>query len=104
MTWGVCCVYFRYMTKQVLNIKVDSDTKREVKKLAEDFGLPISVLVNAQLRQLLRERRVELVAPYNMSPLLEKKLAIVEQDLVRGKNLSPVFDSLKAMDRYLDSQ
>ncbi len=91
------------MAKILLNIKVDPKTKREAQKLASDLGLPLSALVNAQLKQLVRERNVSFTAPLRMSRALEKTLARVESDMRKGRNFSPPFRSPKEMDQYLDA-
>ena len=92
------------MAKILLNIKVDPDVKKKAKKLAEGLGLSLSVLVNAQLKQIIHSQRVSFSLPHRMNPSLEKLLTIVEKDLKNGQNLSPVFGSGKEMDDYLDSR
>ena len=91
------------MSKTVLNVKIDPNTKRDAQKLARDLGLPLSTLVNAQLKQLIRERNVSFTAPFRMSRTLERKLKTAERDLKNGRNVSPAFQSGEEMDRYLDS-
>ncbi len=91
------------MAKTLLNIKVDREVKQNAKKLAENLGLSLSVLVNAQLKQLVQAQRVSFTASYKMSPALEKILRGVETDIKKGRNLSPAFNSKEEMDGYLDS-
>ena len=96
-------IYFGYMAKTLLNIKIDPETKREVQDLARDLGLPLSALVNAQLKQLVRERTIAFTAPFRMSRALERTLGMVEGDLKHGRNLSPILMSSREIDRYLDA-
>ncbi len=91
------------MAKTLLNIKIDPKVKRDVKKIAEEFGLPLSTLINANLKQLIREKSIRLSVGYEMSANLEKQLKVIDEDIKKGQNLSPAFVSTTEMDRYLDS-
>ena len=75
------------MNKVVVNIKVDPETKKAAQALANDLGLTLSSLINAQLRQLINRRRLVLDAPYPdqpMSPKLEAELDQVYKEIERG--------------------
>ena len=91
------------MAKTVLNIKTDREVKEEAQKIARELGVPLSIVVNAYLKEFVREREVHLSLTPRMSPRLEKLLAGVERDIKGGRNLSPVFSSGRAMNAYLDS-
>lgn len=80
------------MNKVVVNIKVDPETKKAAQVLANDLGLTLSSLINAQLRQLINSRRLVLDAPYSerpMSPKLEAELDEVYQEIKQGKISQP---------------
>lgn len=91
------------MAKTVISIKVDSDIRDKARKLAREIGLPLSTLVNAQLRQFVRDKTVSISAgpPRRMSKKLERLLSLVENDVKANRNMSPRFSSAKDMDRYL---
>ena len=91
-----------HMTKTVLNIKTDKDVKDEARRVAGELGVPLSTVVNAYLKQFIREKEVNLSLSPTMTPQLEKLLASVHKDIIKGKNLSPAFSSSKEMDDYLD--
>lgn len=76
------------MSKVVINFKVDKEVKEEAQKLALELGVPLSSIVNSQLKQLLRTRRFELDATPTMTPHLESVLEGVEQDRKQGKNIT----------------
>ncbi|GEM_PF-436792 len=97
------CVYFGYMTKTLLNIKVDTEVKTQAKKLAASLGLPLSTIVNAQLKRFVDEKEIRFVSPVKMSKKLERMISLVEKDIQANRNLSPVFKSGKEMDEYLAS-
>lgn len=90
------------MTKVVINFKVDKEVKEEAQKLARDLGVPLSTLVNAQIKQMLRSRTVTLTTDLKPTPYLEKILLEVEKDLKTGKNITRT-NSLEEALAHLDS-
>ena len=91
------------MVKTLLNIKTDTEVKAEAQHVARELGVPLSTIINAYLKEFIREREVRLSLTPRMSPRLERLLEGVEQDIKRGRNLSPAFSSGSAMDTHLDS-
>ena len=87
----------------MLNVKVDRDVKIKAQKAAAELGLPLSIVVNENLKRFASERAITFAAPEKMSKRLEHQLARVDADIRAGRNLSPVFRSGKKMDEYLDS-
>lgn len=85
--------------KTTTSIKLDQDVKRKAQKLAEDFGLNLSGLVNAQLRQFLRDQQLILSETPRMSPFLEQLLGPIERDIQKGRNLSKHVQNKKELDR-----
>ncbi|MEK7560610.1 MAG: hypothetical protein AAB539_01490 [Patescibacteria group bacterium] len=91
------------MVKTVLNIKTDPEVKKEAQKVARELGVPLSIVVNAYLKEFIREKEMCLRAAPCMSPRLEKLLVRVEEDIQKKKNLSPAFTSVTEMREYLDA-
>lgn len=89
------------MNSAVINIKTDPALKEDVKKVAQEMGLPISTLLNACLRELVRERRVVFSAPPALNQRTKKLLARIDRDIRKGKNADGPFSPAEAM-RYLD--
>ncbi len=89
--------------KTMLAIKTDAAVKKRAQKVAADFGLTLSALVNAMLKQMIRDRAITLSTASKMTPYLESIIAEVEADFALGKNLSPVFLSAKDAIRHLRS-
>lgn len=89
------------MTKVVINFKVDKDVKEEAQKLARDLGVPLSTIINAQIKQMLRSRTVTLTTDLKPTPYLEKILIQAEEDIKVGRNMSPVFDTADEMMAHL---
>ncbi len=78
----------------VISVKIDKDVKASAQEVAKSAGLTLSTLVNAYLRQVAATRRIELYAPEQMTPNLEKLIAEVEAELKGGK-VSREFDSVE---------
>jgi len=89
-------------TNTVISVKVNRQVKESAQEVAKSVGLTLSTLVNAYLRQVVATRRIELFAPEEMTPHLEKLIAEFEADLEKG-NFSRAFtnadDFLAALKR-----
>jgi addiction module RelB/DinJ family antitoxin len=81
--------------KTVISVKVDKDVKAKAQEVASSAGLTLSTLVNAYLRQVAATRRIELYAPEQMTPKLEKLIEEVEAELQSGQ-ASQEFESVDA--------
>lgn len=69
------------MNKTILNIRTDLQTKRQIQKFAAELGVPVSVIMNAQIKQMLRDRKVVLSTELEPTPYLVKIMEQVERDL-----------------------
>ncbi len=85
------------MSKSVINFKVDSEIKKQAQELAQELGVPLSTVVNAQLKQFLRSRSFSVDASPVMTDALEDILCQVEKDRNAGRNFSPTFTSVEDM-------
>lgn len=89
--------------KTLINIKADKKVKVEAKKAAEELGLPLSTIINACLKQFIRDRMIYFSAMPRMTPELEKLVGTARKDFKRKKNVVGPFASAEEMDRYIDS-
>ena len=85
------------------SIKIDKDVKNKAKKLADDFGLSLSTVINAQLKQFIRDKQLIISQTPKMSPYLENLLGPIEQDIKRSKNLSKPIKSKSDLDAYFSA-
>jgi len=90
--------------KTVINIKADKDTKEKAVKLAKEMGLPLSTIVNAFLKQFIREKRVTFEVPLVPNKKTAKLLRQAKKDIESGKNLSPAFDNVNDFIAYLKKE
>lgn len=89
--------------KTLISIKADKEVKEKAQKLAKELGLPLSTVINAYLRQFIRNKEVYFSVAPKMIPGLEVIIGQARRDIKSKKNISPVFSSAQAMDEHLDS-
>lgn len=89
--------------RTVINVKTDVKVKQQARHLAADLGLSLSTVVNAYLKQFVRNREIYFSANPRMTSELETLLGPVEKDIRRRRNLSPAVTTPEELNRYLDS-
>lgn len=72
-------------TKTLLTIKTDKTIKKTAQMVAEEIGVPLSTVINAFLKQFVRDREVSFSASYNPSPYLIKIMKESKKELEEGK-------------------
>jgi antitoxin component of RelBE/YafQ-DinJ toxin-antitoxin module len=85
------------MTKTILNIKTDPSTKQQIQEFAAELGVPVSVIMNAQIKQMLRDRKIILSTELEPTPYLEKIMEQVEEDLKTGRNITRTSSKKEAL-------
>ncbi len=87
----------------MLNVKTDKEVKEGVQEFAREIGMPVSTIINAYLREILRTREIRFSAPPRMTPKLEKTIAVAERDYKAKKNLSPALSTPEEISRYFQT-
>ena len=90
------------MNTATLNIKTDPATKQQLKEFAAHVGLPVSALMNAQIKQMLRKGKVEFDTGPTPTPYLQKIIKEAEADYKAGRNITRV-NNRKELEDYLNS-
>jgi len=90
------------MSKVVINIKTDKEVKENAKKIAKEFGISLSDVINASLRNFIRTREVRFSAIPQVIPEFEKFLGNAEKDIKEKRNLSRSLKSIKEVEEYLN--
>jgi DNA-damage-inducible protein J len=86
----------------IITVKTDEETKRKAKAVAKDMGLTMSSLINSYLKQVIATRRVELYAPEQMTPKLERLICQIEKDRESGQ-VSQAFEDVEEFLKDLKS-
>lgn len=88
--------------KTILNVKTDTEVKEQAQLVAKNLGIPLSLVVNAYLKEFIREQAFTLSFVPKLRPEIGKILLDASDDYRKGENISPVFSKSKDMDDYLD--
>lgn len=91
------------MNTAVINIKVQPELKVEAQNLAENFGLSLSSLINALLKQLVRSRTLVISATETPSDYLVETLNESKNDIKAGR-VSPPFKNATSAIKWLENQ
>jgi len=89
--------------KTLINIKTDREVKEGAQKIAQELGLSLSAIINASLKQLVRNKEVYFSVAPRMTPYLENLIKEAKKDYKAGKNIAGPFATAKEMDIYLNS-
>lgn len=89
--------------KTVISVKVDKDVRDKAKKTAAKMGVPLSMVINTQLRRFSEEQRIEFSVPEVPNTHTARILRETLEDIRRGRTekFSPVFSSAKDAIRWL---
>lgn len=86
------------MTKTItMNIRMDEDTRKKLKDFAGQVGIPATSLVNASIKQMLRNQQLTLTTALEPTPYLKKIIKEAEADYKTGKNISGPFETADEM-------
>lgn len=89
---------------ETLNVKIDSQVKRELRDFANEVGVPVSSLINGSIRQMLRDRRVVFSTTLEPTASFATDLKRIEGDVKAGRNVSKHYSSVDDMFADLDAE
>jgi len=72
-------------TQTMISVKIDKDLKVAAQQTAKEFGLPLGTMINVWLRQVVRDRELNLSAGYVPTPYLEKVIKACDEEFASGK-------------------
>lgn len=76
----------------VLNVKIDKELKRQAQAVAKDLGLPVSTLVSASLKDIVRRRSITISDDdLPIRPEIEAELLRLSAEARQGIGVSPSF-------------
>lgn len=87
--------------KTLLNIRTDKQVKTGAQRIAKELGLSLSTIINAYLKQLVREKRVNFTLPLTPNKKTAQLLKKTHEDHKKGENISPLFETAEEMIAYL---
>ena len=89
--------------KTVISVKVDKDVRDRARVAAKRMGLPLSTVINYQLRQFGNERRIEFREPLIPNTKTRKLLDQALRDIKAGREgeFSPAFTTMEDAIKWL---
>jgi antitoxin component of RelBE/YafQ-DinJ toxin-antitoxin module len=85
------------MSKTVLSIRTDSQTKQEIADFAASVGLTASAFATVVLKQAVREGRVVLTPTLEPTPYLENIMSEAREDYRTGHNVTKTKTKAEAL-------
>ncbi len=68
-------------------IKTNKALKTEAQNIARGMGLPLTTIINAQLIQFVRDRKIEFDSTFTLNPRAAKRMRNSLKDFEEGKNI-----------------
>ena len=99
-----CCIYNGYIMKTVLNVKTDKDVKEKAQALAKHLGIPLSTVVNIQLKSFIESGELRITREPELRSEVKAELKKAMKDAKAGIGLSPAFDTAADMAKWLNSK
>ena len=84
----ITTVVYTLDMKTVLTIKVDKEEKDKAKEIAAQMGVPLSTVINAQLREFVRTREFSVSLEPLIKPEIEKELLKRSRQYHANKNIA----------------
>jgi len=80
----------------VLNVKIDKELKLQAQAVAKDLGLPVSALVSASLKDIVRRRSITISDDdLPLRPEIEAELLRLSANARLGIDVSPAFTDVQ---------
>jgi len=87
------------MAQAVINFKIDSKLKSEAKEVLDEMGLNFSVAINAYLKKLILEKRIEFTVPEIPNTRLRKSFRNADRMIKSGKYT--VYENHEDLEKHL---
>jgi len=90
--------------KTAISFKIDKDVRDRARSVANKIGIPLSMVVNQQLKQFANDRRIEFYEPLIPNAKTRKILDEALRDIREGneKAFSPMFDNANDAIKWLE--
>lgn len=89
--------------KTAISFKIDTDVRNRARNVAKRIGVPLSMVVNQQLKQFANDRHIEFYEPLIPNAKTRKILDEAMRDIKEGnrKAFSPAFDNAEDAIKWL---
>ena len=87
--------------KTILNVKVDKEEKEKAKQIAMQMGVPLSTIINAQLREFIRTREFSIKLEPVLKPEVEKEILRRSREYHKNPKSAYSFNSAAEAIKFL---
>ena len=87
------------MSQTVINFKIDKKLKADAKEVLDEMGLNFSIVINAYLKKLISEKRIEFTVEEKPNARLRKAIKDSEKMIKSGKY--KVYKTNEDFEKYL---
>ena len=90
--------------KTVISVKVDKEVRDKARKVAKKIGVPLSMVVNQQLKRFVAQESIEFREPLVPNAKTRKILDKALREIYAGdmKDFSPGFTNMQDAIRWLE--
>ena len=91
-------------TKTVISVKVDKDVRDKARRVAKKIGVPLSMVVNQELKRFAAREYIEFSEPLIPNAKTRKILDKALREIRAGdrRNFSPAFTDMESATRWLE--
>ena len=89
------------MSNAVINFNTDAKLKREAMKVLDEMGLTLSIALNASLKKIISEKRIEFTVPEIPNARLRRSFKNAEKEYATGK--MKVYKTYEDLEKHLRS-
>ena len=89
--------------KTTLHTKIDKDVKERAQSLAEEIGIPLSTIINSQLKEFVRCGSFTVSREPQLKPSVGKEILKRIKEAEEGKNVSPEFTNVEDAIKWLNA-
>ena len=87
--------------KTLLNIKVDKAEKEKAQQIAAQMGVPLSTIMNAQLREFIRTREFSIKLEPVLKPRVEKELLRRSREYHKNPKVAYTTSSMAEVRKFI---
>lgn len=82
-------------------LKTDKALKDEASRVAREMGVPLTTVMNAYLRQFVRDRSISLSIEPQLSSKKLRELIAISDEMDKGKNIGFTTDDPEKLFKHL---
>jgi addiction module RelB/DinJ family antitoxin len=90
--------------KITLHTKIDKDVKERAQSLANELGIPISTIINSQLREFVRSGNFQVSREPQLKESVWREILEASNNAKKGKDISPEFNNVEDAMKWLNSK